>query len=308
MSFAAKVLTHRKLRRRHLVGLALLCLLVLWGLVWMAAALRLNKTLDRYIEAAKANGTVIEYATRYTNGSPFAIHTHLDGLSVTAKSGASVRAGESVFYMNLWNWSDISAKLRKGIDGTVLSTPFTASGLKFGVNLSKKAPLDYSETGLSLWVHAFVLTFKPEKPIPFGNTLEEGMVNLRIMGSVPDFSDKDSLKVWNEASGVIEFDRLYLRWGPMIATGSGTVGLDPSLQPEGAFSSRVEGLDVVIGNLVDKGMIDKRQESLLFSSLHVLSRPSGMTGNSAPIVPISVQSSGLFLGPVKLLTLPTIDW
>jgi hypothetical protein len=308
MSFAAKVLSNRRLRHRHLIGLAFLLLIVVWVFAWILAALHASRSLDRWIDAAKANGTEISYESRYTNGSPFAIHAHLDGLSVTTKNGAGLRAGESVFYINIWNWSDVSVKLRKGIEGRLLSTPFTATGLKFGFTIPKTKPSDHMEIGLSFWVHSFGLAFKPEKPIPFGNMIEEGMINARIMGPIPNFSDKDSLKVWNDLSGVIEFDRLYLRWGPMIVTGNGTLGLDPMLQPEGAFSSRVEGIDAAIANLVANGAIDKRQESLLHSSLHVLSRPSGMTGSSAPIVPFSVQNGGLFLGPVRLLTLSTISW
>ncbi len=308
MSFAAKVLSHRSFRRRHLVGLAFLLLIAVWALVWILTALHTSRALDRWLEAAKTSGTEISYSKRYTNGSPFSIHAHLDGLSVTTKNGAVVRAGESVLYVSLWNWSEISAKLRKGVEGTLLSTPFTAAGFKFGFTVPQSKPSDYTETGLSFWLHGFGLVFKPEKPIPFGNVIEESMVNARIMGPVPNFTDKDSLKTWNDLSGVIEFDRLYLRWGPMIVTGSGTLGLDPMLQPEGAFSSRVEGIDIAIANLVAKGTIDKRQESLLHSSLHVLSRPSGMTGSSAPIVPFSVQNGGLFLGPVRLLTLPMIVW
>ncbi len=308
MSLAARVLSHRRLRRRHLAGLALLTLVALWSLVWMLTAFHFNRALDRWLDTAKANGMTVEYVKRYTNGSPFAIHTHLDGLSVTAKNDAALRAGESVFYMNLWNWADVSAKLRKGVSGRILGTDFDANGLKFGFAIPRAAAETHLDTGLAFWIHAFILTFKPEKPIPFGNTLEESMVNVRVMGQAPDFSSEDSLREWNESGGVVEFDRLYLRWGPMIVTGSGTIGLDPALQPEGAFSCRVEGMNAALANLVGKGAIDRRQESLLHSSLQVLSRPSGLTGSSAPIVPVSMQNGGLFLGPVRLLSLPKIDW
>lgn len=308
MSFAARVLSHRAFRRRHLIGLVVLITFALWSLLWGVTAITFNRAISRWIELAKTNGTIIEYSHRYTNGSPFAIHTHLDGISIKTKTGSSIRAGESVFYLDLVDWDSVSIKLRKGIDGVLGSTPFTAAGLKVGFTVPETSPTTHSETGFSFWIHPFVLTFKTPEPVPFGNTLEEGMLNVRIMGDVPDFSNKESLKAWNEAGGVIEFDRIYLNWRPMIITGSGTMGFDPMLQPEGAFSGRIEGIEAAIDNLVQKGAIDKRQESLLNSSLHVLSRPSGLTGSSAPIVPMSIQSGGLYLGPVKLLAIPKIEW
>ncbi len=308
MSFAAKVLSRRHLRRRHWAGLGFITLFLVWSLLWLVTARQFNKALDGWVEAARAEGIAFDYASRYTNGSPFAVHVHFDGLSVGNGKSATLRAKESVFYMGLFNWRSVSGKLRKSVEGKIGTTPFSADAIKFGFALPRRQARHHTETGLALWLHPFGLTLKEIKPVLFGDTIREAMIDMRIMGAAPDFSDKESVKAWNEAGGVIEFDRFYLNWGPMIVTATGTMGLDPKLQPEGAFSGRIEGLGAAIAALVGQGTIDKRQESLLRSSLNVLSRPSGLTGSSAPIVPISVQSGGLFLGPVRLLTIPELEW
>lgn len=308
MSLAAQTLSRRQWRRRHLIGLIALAILGLWGLSWLLAFYHLNKTLDKWIETTGKNGTTVQFEKRYTNGSPFAIHAHLDGLLLTSKSELSLQAKESVFYLTLWDWNEISGKLRKGVTGAILGAPFTANSIKFGLALPESKPKNHQGTALTLWLHPIEMSFTMEKALPFGNTLKEAMIDLRLMGSIPDFSNQDSLRAWNELGGVIEFDRLYLHWGEVIVTATGTVGLDPALQPEGAFSSRIEGIDTAIPALISQGAIDKRQESLLSSSLQVLARPSGILGQSAPIVPISLQDGGFYLGPVRLFSLPVFVW
>ena len=42
----------------------------------------------------------------------------------------------------------------------------------------------------------------------------DGCGDARVMGPVPDFRRKDSVAVWNTDSGVVEFDKLNMNWGP----------------------------------------------------------------------------------------------
>jgi len=306
MSLAARSLTHRSWRRRHLVGLMLIGAVLFWSLLWGVTAYHFNHALTTWIDAAKGDGIQVTYSARHTNGSPFAIHIHLDNLSVTAQHDNSLQATESVFYLSLWNWRDVSMKLRKGVSGVFAQTPFAADSLKLGFAVPTQASADHDETGLALWLHPQHLVFKPVKPLPFGNTIEEARVDFRIMGAVPNVFDPAALKAWNEAGGVVEFDRVFLVWDKMVLTGSGTMGLDPDLQPEGAFSGQIDGFDEAIATLEAKHLINKRQKSLLASSLNVLARPTGLMGKAMPIVPVSIQGGAIYVGPVKLFTLPPL--
>lgn len=308
MSHAARVLTHRALRRRHLIGLVVIATLVVWGGLWAFAAYSFNQTVTRWVEAGKASGNLVLFSNRGIDGTPFSVHVHLEQFAASSKNGSSLKAGEAVLYMDLWDWSAYAAKLRDGIEGVVAGMPFTAGSLKFGVVLPSQPPLDHTETGLTLWLQPLALTLKTAKPLPFGQTIEEAAFQIRIMGPVPDFSDKDSIAAWNEASGVFEFERFNLRWGPVAVKATGTLGLDPRLQPEGAFAGRIEGLTEAFEALLSQGVIENRQIALLQSSLNVLGRPTGPMGEAASIVPMSVQAGGVYLGPVKLLSFPEISW
>jgi hypothetical protein len=308
MSHAAKTLTHRAWRHRHLAGLVCLIILLVWGSVWSFAAFQMGRILDHMIEQAAAKGLTFTYEKRYTNGTPFAVHAHLDPLTITMQNGNSLRADESVFYLDLWDWSAVSAKLRNGIDGKVMDQPFKAGIIKFGFEFPIEEPRNHTDTGLSLWLQPIGLDFEKEPPFALGNRMEEGFFRFRVMGPVPDFLDAKSLMAWNEASGLIEFDRFYLNWGPLTVTANGAISFDSKLRPEGAFSGRISGLDEAVGVLAAQGTMKDKQFALLRSALDVLSRPSSLTGSSDPIVPITLQGGSIYLGPVKLMDLPMINW
>jgi hypothetical protein len=308
MSHAAKALTHRALRRRHFVGLVVIATLLVWGAVWSIAAMRFNHAITRSIKDMQARGLTLTFEDRDTGGNPFTVDVAMRGFNLESASGAKIKADRATFYMNLWNWDAVSVKLRDNVQGLFAGIPFEAGIVKFGFAYPERTPLSYRETGLSLWVQPFILKLNTEKPLAFGNTIEEGLFSVSIKGPVPDFANKESVAAWNDASGVFEFDRFFLHWGPINVTANGTVGLNANLQPEGAFSGRIDGLDQAVDALARQGAITKRQEALVRSSIDVLSRPSGLTGNSAPVVPVSLQGGGLYLGPVKLMKLPEINW
>jgi len=307
MSFAANVLTHRSYRRRHVVGLLALTLSLIWGGLWCVTATFFNREVDGWVTASAANGTPLTFASRRIDGTPLTIHIHLEQFQAQG-AGHELKAGEAVLYVNLLNWNKISTKLRNKITGHVNNLAFAADTVKFGFSRPEHPPLNYAGTGFSLWAQALGLTLVSQTPLPLGNRIDNLAFDVRVMGTPPDFSKPSSIRQWNEASGVLEFDQLDVAWGPFGISAKGTLGLNPELQPEGAFSGKVEGLDETIDTLVTKGVIEQRQEALLRSSISVLSRPSSVMGASAPIVPISIQGGALYLGPVRILKLAPLTW
>ncbi len=308
MSRAAKIFTHRALRRHHLFGLIVLIMALVWSLVWGITAYHTGQMLDLLIANAAQDGAKISFEKRFTGGTPWAVHAHLEPFTLRMKNGNEIKAKEAVFYINLWNWKVVSGKLHKGIDVKLMGKTIKAGIIKFGFEKPKRIPTDYTETGLSFWLQPLGVTFEETPPFALGNSWEEGFFRVRIMGPVPNFMNQRAIAAWNEASGVLEFDRFFVNWGPLKVTANGTLGLDSKLQPEGAFSGRITGLDEAIGAIAAQKNMKDRKLSLLRSALNVLARPSSLTGKSASIVPISVQSGQVFLGPVKLLEFPTIDW
>jgi hypothetical protein len=309
MSFAAKVLAHRSYRKRHLLGFAASFLFVLWLALWLVTAYQLNRRVDNWVETAKTNGFEVSFSDRSTDGTPLNVHVHLENFTAKLPHGGHlVQADEAVLYLSLWDWKTLSSKLRGNVHGEIAQTPFTAEVLKFGFSRPDVPPENAMETGFILWLSSMGLNLVTQEPLPLGNRITNLSFDLRVMGPPPNFAKTDDVAAWNEASGVLEFDQLDLLWGPLGVSAKGTVGLNPNLQPEGAFSGKVDGLDDTIDLLVTKGSIEPHQEKMLRSSISVLSRPSSMMGGSAPIVPISLQGGSLYLGPVQIMKVPPMDW
>ncbi|MGE4352218.1 MAG: DUF2125 domain-containing protein [Bdellovibrionales bacterium] len=308
MSFAARALTHRSLRRRHKAGLALLVLLLVWGGLWGMAAYRLNKALDGWVASAQTEGLALSFSDRSTDGTPFTVHLHLKNFSIAFPNADHAKAGEAVLYMNLWDQSALSTKLKEKINGQIAGVPFTAEAFKIAFAKPENRPIDEMDPGFFLKTQTLGLSFQTEKDLALGNRMEKLSFDLRVMGPAPDFTDPVAVRTWNDASGVLEFDSLELNWGPLTLSAKGTVGLSNDLQPEGAFSGKVEGLDETVAQLVLAGTIQSKQESLLRSSISILAHPSGVMGSSEPILPISVQGGGLYLGPVRIMSVPKLEW
>ena len=306
MSYAAHILSHRAWRRRHLGGLGLLLLLLVWATLWGLAAYRLNQAIDE-LAADQGKTFAFHFERRSTDGSPLTVHVHLYGFSAGVGSDNILQADEAVLYLNLLSNRPSLLKLKSAIQGKLKGMPFDATFLKLGLNPPSKPAQSDRDTGLSLWLSAANLTFTPTKPLPLSDMIAKLDMDLRVMGTPPDFTQEAEVRAWNEASGIIEIDRLNAQWGPLSLALKGTVGLTPDLQPEGAFSGRVDGLNEALDELAADGQISKKQRALLATSMDSLARPAfGHT--SGPIVPITVQSGGLFLGPVRLFDLPPLTW
>lgn len=308
MSYAAKIFTRRHHRRRHFFGFLALALLVIWVIIWGLSALHMNQMLDQLIAQSEKEGIKVTYSKRFTNGNPFSIHTHLDPLHIRLKNGNEIKAQESVFYLKLWDWNKVSGKLRDGINATIMDTKLHAGIVRFGFT-KPKATTNQSDPYLNLWLQPLGVTFEEEIQFALGNIMDEALLNMRIIGHTPNFNAPESLAAWRDAGGRIEFDELFLNWGPLQVTSRGNIALDDKLQPQGAFAGRVKGLDETIGMLALRQKLDNNQLSMLRATMGVLARPVSMTGgSSSSTLPVTLHGGQLYFGPVKLMALPIIKW
>ena len=133
-------------------------------------------------------------------------------------------------------------------------------------------------------------------------------VDMRVMGTTPDFRKKESVAAWNKKNGMVEFDRLDIEWGALLLASKGTIGFDDDLQPEGAFAATIGHQDAVLETLMKAGFIAPTQEGMLSSAMRLFAKPSPIKGENGVDVPVAVQLGGLFLGPVRIFAYPPIEW
>lgn len=169
-------------------------------------------------------------------------------------------------------------------------------------------PHDHHQSGLILSGEITNIFLPQNMNLPFGDRMASLKLDLRVMGAVPDFRRRASVDAWNKDSGIVEFDRLRVQWGPLSMSLKGTLGFDDDLQPEGAFSGAVANHQQVFTALMNGGYIPARQEEMLNSALQLFARPMKQDGIDGIEMPITVQLGGLFLGPVKVYSFSEIVW
>lgn len=116
------------------------------------------------------------------------------------------------------------------------------------------------------------------------------------------------LSRWRDAGGTLELSDFALVWGPLQIAGDGTLAVDDALQPVGAFTAQIAGLDRLVDLLEQTGRMRPQQAAIARIALAVLTRAPANGGPPQARVPVSIQDRQLSIGPVPLLRLPVVDW
>jgi hypothetical protein len=181
---------------------------------------------------------------------------------------------------------------------------------KFAITFDRPdaPPQNSKEPGLTITGSADNTIMPPGLDDPFGNKITKIDVALRVMGEVPDPRKKDSVTSWNNSGAVIQFDKFFLAWGPLLLLTRGTLGLDDDLQPEGAFSAEIGNHMEVLKTLMAQNYIPKRDSGMLDSAINLFAKKVTVEGKTGIRAPIAVQLGGLFLGPVRIFEFSEIKW
>lgn len=113
----------------------------------------------------------------------------------------------------------------------------------------------------------------------------------------------NALQQWREAGGMITVRRVSLRWGSSALDGTGTLAVDPRLQPIASLTARVEGFVPLVDVLDTAGMIRDTDATL---ARLVLGRE--MPQNGPANLSLSVRDGIVYAGPLALVRVPQIPW
>ncbi|MGQ9369920.1 DUF2125 domain-containing protein [Azospirillum sp. ST 5-10] len=166
-------------------------------------------------------------------------------------------------------------------------------------------PAGHAETGLSATVAVDALRPPTLADHPLGPVIERAQADLRVQGPLPR-PEPASLTAWSRAGGTVELDRLALDWGPLKVAANGTLALDRDLQPQAAMTAEVRGAQEVLAAVRD--VIGDSQVRMAQLILGMLSRPAADTGEPVVAAPVTIQDRALFVGPLKVASLPAIRW
>jgi hypothetical protein len=165
---------------------------------------------------------------------------------------------------------------------------------------------DHRAVGLRTTVAAEAITL-PVPPPGLPAVVDGLSITARVQGAPPSPLTADTLTRWSNDGGTLEIERLELRWGSLGAVATGTLALDGQLQPMGAASATVRGLDSLVQALAGAGRIKPNQGAIARAALGLLSKPAA-DGVPELTAPLTLQDRRLTLGPLPLATIPEIRW
>ncbi len=215
---------------------------------------------------------------------------------------------EAVAHFNL-----LPGKLGTGairLSGIKVTSPVSAKmtaqsvviKVKMGAKVQTKNNILQNNTALTLDVRDLSIPKVGGQDLK--NNISRFFINALVIGDVP-FSNTltGTLNAWRERGGSIDIHTLGLDWEALSLRANGTLALDKTLQPQGAMSVEIEGLEPTLHALINAGVIDARTAFAAKFANRTFS-----IGKSKVRLPLSVQKQRLYIGPVPVQRFRPIRW
>ncbi len=198
--------------------------------------------------------------------------------------------------------TDVTAGLPGGVNAATLASLISAPPFP------ETPPADHTGTAVTIQADLKDLGLPPDKKSPLGRTIDTAAFTARIKGLLPS-------PLHPAGHRRVEQERRHRRYrcaeprlGTIADDGTGTLAFDGALQPVGALSAEVLGINPTMDSLASAGIVRPGDAAMAKVALGLLSRRS--TPDKQPIVEASVtaQDGWLYFGPVRLMRMPRLNW
>lgn len=312
---------------------------------WFYLADQAEAAIDAETAAWRADGLNVSYDTRRVHGYPYRLSSEFTGFTLDHDEAWRWRGERLTIHGQPWNlrhyialldgtshveWEspvgilafDAVAESARG--SLVLDDRYRANQASIELRAVRIQPVDDDDasTAALIEIHArrpeadkdgldaALLVEELIMPDGSGGALGHEIGEISFDGSargrLPVRLDPASLAAWRDRGGVIDTRRLVLDWGPVRVETDGTLTLDDALRPQGAFTARIVGHEVLIDLLRTENTISKDVAKVLRFTFALLSVRPDDGGPAVLTVPITIQDGWLSAGPVPVLQVRTI--
>jgi hypothetical protein len=87
---------------------------------------------------------------------------------------------------------------------------------------------------------------------------------------------------------------------------TGTVALDPALQPIASFTANITGFTETLDALAETHTVKASSAALASVGLGLLAKPEGLDNTPKVTVPITIQNGQVFVSAFKLMKMPMV--
>ena len=187
-------------------------------------------------------------------------------------------------------------------DGARLQVETVIARIQNGVAID--AAVQSPELGWGIAVDARDITLPARWNPALGRTMARLSLDTVLTGRMERRQTvPETLARWRDSGGVVEVKALAVDWQALALRADGTFALDEGLQPEGAMTADIRGIDRTTDQLIAAEVIDARTAF----AAKVANRALSFRGGSAKL-PLSIQKQRLYMGPVPLLQLKRVRW
>lgn len=333
-----------RFRRWHLIPAALLLLAGLHGGVWLAAGWHLRAALDDLARPDPGQPWRVEHGAVRTAGWPLAATLEIADLRLVnagrritvritgARASLGLRhpgltvialAGPITVESEGERAADITATRAEGHVGLVAphaATLFvrglrvtTATGPLGTDRLDLRATPGPAATAgdiaLTLDASAEGIEFGGLAPAlrgPLGTRITSAALNATLSGPI-DLrlpSPAHVARTWRNAGGVLTLNALDLQWSRLDVNLQATLGLSPTLQPEGSGTAGAGGIAETLDRAVGEGMLPASTARAAKAVIGLMPQtPDGKIS-----IPLSLKGQMLSAARFPLMRVPELQW
>lgn len=163
---------------------------------------------------------------------------------------------------------------------------------------------DRPEGSFGFAVQADKLRIPQALKTPLGSDIAALKIVTTLPPPLPPI-DRRELAAWRDAGGVVNVDQLEITWGPLDASGNGTVTLDRDMRPLFSFGTSIRGFNPTVDAYTQAGLLKPNQATGLKMALAALAKPDAK-GRPTAQMPIAGQDGRLYVGPFGVAGLPVL--
>jgi hypothetical protein len=162
---------------------------------------------------------------------------------------------------------------------------------------------------LRLSAEAIALPPPPAPQAPLGPHIASATIEGSVSNVLPLqlSSPSATLAAWRDRGGVLTLQHIALGWGPLGVTGTASLKLDPALQPDGAATLRLVGIDETLTALAGAHTITPRAAQAAKAVAGLLAHAS-QSGGAGVEVPVRLHDGTVSLGMIPLVTVAKLNW
>ncbi|MBS0558978.1 MAG: DUF2125 domain-containing protein [Proteobacteria bacterium] len=185
--------------------------------------------------------------------------------------------------------------------------PVTMGLLQADATMDWAAPRD--RPAISAQIAAEAIGLPPGMEWPLGNRISSASVEAAIGGPLPSPGPlARTAAAWRDGGGVLRIHRMALGWGPLGLSGSGTLMLDPGLQPAGSMQLRAVGFAAALDALSAGKAVAPGAATAAKAVLSLLAAPPEPGAPPVADVPLAIQDGVLSLRQLPVARVPPIAW